>query len=194
MRLRWGCFVSLSVEPCQEIACIECCVAGFVIVEIDEGIQAGRYPANQLASEGLERCGHIAPPVGLLTRAVKTQVDEVASERRLRLMASEVGQAKRGVMLPQHVVDGLAEPIRVARFHRIAAGRKSRESSIEMLGICLPVRRKLQQHRAAFVTEWLQCREESFGRGHRIPQSLHMCQLAAALDGEEEIVGGLLGP
>src|SRR5581483_10830035 len=106
-----------------------------------------------------------------------------------------VGQAERGVVGGQRVVDGLHEPGVVAELEGVlAVAREGREEGAEAIHVAMELGRQLPENRAEGRAEGAGALEEAAERLVWLAQALEVRDEAVPLDGEQEARRRLLGP
>src|SRR5690606_3056189 len=92
-------------------------------------------------------------------------------------------------------VDAVVEPALVTELEGVTSAlRKRREERLQTIEIEPPARRQLKQDRAEFIAETLDGAEHPVQALLRIPELLHMGDVAVCLDREAEVVRRLLAP
>jgi len=106
------------------------------------------------------------------------------------VVAGQLIDAERRVVLPQELVDLVVHPRPVAQLERVAvAARQLAEELLEPLEVHVPTRRKLPEDRAELSAEPLREREEVPEASRRILQFDHVRDEAAPLHSEAEARG-----
>src|SRR5207237_367765 len=99
------------------------------------------------------------------------------------------GQAQRGVVLAQAVIDRAGQPARMAELERIAMLRMSLERFEELLKtlkVLVPASRKLEEHRTELLAEPAGVVQQPLERLFGVFQFLHVCEVATGLNGEQK--------
>ena len=113
-------------------------------------------------------------------------------ERALRIVADHQGDA----VLPKKCIDLLSEPARVAELERMASRRKRLECLGEPLVVAVEVLGQLPEHRSELLAlgQRLEALVEALDTRPQIGQPLHVCQVPAGLDREDEPRRALFDP
>ena len=131
----------------------------------------------------------------MLRRPVQAHVRPRRGDLDRRLIAGQLVDAERGVVLAQHVVHRVGHPGGVAQLECVAdAARQLLEKLLEPLDIHFPPRRKLPQDRSELAPEPLRARDEVPDPAARIFELDHVRDEAASLHGEQEIMRHRLLP
>src|ERR1043165_1564440 len=112
-----------------------------------------------------------------------------------RVIAGQLVDAERRVVLPQELVDLIGHPRLIAQLERIAmAARQRLQELLEPLDVDVPSRRELPEDRAELLAEALGAREKVPEAARRVLELDHVRDEAAPLHREEELRRGRLPP
>ena len=120
----------------------------------------------------------------------------MVSTQGVRSGRCAVGDDECGVVAAKEVVHGSGEPARVPELEGVPARSQRLERGFEDAVVALEVRRQLPEDRAelAGASKGLEALVHALRAVGDVAQPLHMREVAARLDGEQEAVGRTCGP